>query len=89
MASKGCLFECTYCCNHLLRRIYGRKDKPIRFRSVDNDIAEIKQTVEAYPFINSLVFDDDIFFLYRKLLEEFAEKYSREIHLRFECHAEP
>jgi radical SAM superfamily enzyme YgiQ (UPF0313 family) len=87
MASRGCPFECTYCCNHLLRQIYGRKGKPIRFRTVDNVVAEIKQVLEQYPFIKSLVFDDDILFLNRRWSEEFAEKYSRQIHLPFECHA--
>ncbi|KPJ68686.1 hypothetical protein AMJ44_05740 [candidate division WOR-1 bacterium DG_54_3] len=86
MASRGCPFECTYCCNHLLRNIYGREGKPIRFRSVDNLIAEIKQVVTEYPFINGLVFDDDILFLNRRWSEEFAERYSREINLPFECH---
>jgi radical SAM superfamily enzyme YgiQ (UPF0313 family) len=87
MVSRGCPFECTYCCNHLLRRIYGRIGKAIRFRSVDNVIAEIKQVVEEYPSINGLVFDDDILFLKRNWSEEFAEKYSREIHLPFKCNA--
>ena len=56
MASRGCPFDCAYCCNHLLRRIYGREGKPIRFRSVDNVIAEIQQVVKRFPFINRLVF---------------------------------
>jgi radical SAM superfamily enzyme YgiQ (UPF0313 family) len=87
MASRGCPFDCTYCCNHLLRQIYGRESKPVRFRSVKNVIVEIQQVVKRYPFINRLVFDDDILFLNRKWSEEFAEMYSCEIQLPFECHA--
>jgi len=87
LASRGCPYNCTYCCNHLLREIYGSEGKPIRFRSVDNVIGEIKQVLEHYPFINSLAFDDDILFLHRKWAEEFAEKYGREIHLPFMCNA--
>ena len=87
MASRGCPYNCTYCCNHLLRKIYGSESKPIRFRSVDNLISEIKHVLEHYPFINTLAFDDDILFLNRKWSEEFSEKYSREIHLPFMCNA--
>lgn len=85
MVSRGCPYNCTYCCNHLLREIYGSEGKAIRFRSVDSVIAEIKQVVDHYPFIKSLVFDDDILFLHRKWSEEFTEKYSHQINLPFSC----
>ena len=87
MASRGCPYDCTYCCNHLLRKIYNEDEKPVRFRSVDNIIAEISQALKRFPFISRLVFDDDIFFLHRSWSEEFAEKYRRKINLPFECHA--
>jgi len=87
MVSRGCPYNCTYCCNHLVRRINKSKGKPVRFRSVDNVIREIKQVVENYTFIKALIFEDDILFLNRKWSEEFAEKYSREIKIPFECHA--
>jgi radical SAM superfamily enzyme YgiQ (UPF0313 family) len=87
MASRGCPYNCTYCCNHLLRKIYNGNNKPVRFRSVDNLIADISQTSKRFPFINKLVFDDDILFLNRSWSEEFADKYRRKINLPFECHA--
>jgi len=87
IASRGCPYNCAYCCNHLLRNIYGSQHKPVRFRSVDNLISEIKQIIKDYLFIKSLVFDDDILFLKRTWSEEFAEKYSKEIHLPFTCNA--
>lgn len=87
LVSRGCPYNCTYCCNHLIRKIYGTQGKAIRFRSVDNVITEMKQLVERYPFINMLDFDDDILFLWRKWAEEFTEKYSREIGLPFICNA--
>jgi radical SAM superfamily enzyme YgiQ (UPF0313 family) len=43
--------------------------------------------VENYTFIKALIFEDDILFLNRKWSEKFAEKYSREIKVPFECHA--
>lgn len=87
MAGRGCPYNCTYCTNHLLRKIYGGEGKLVRFRSVDNVIAEVRQVVKRYPFIRALIFEDDILFHNRKWSEEFAEKYRREINLPFTCHA--
>jgi radical SAM superfamily enzyme YgiQ (UPF0313 family) len=85
LVSRGCPYNCAYCCNHLLRNIYKSEGKPIRFRSVDNIIAEIKEVLEHYHFIKIVNFDDDILFLKRQWAEEFTEKYSREIKLPFIC----
>ena len=87
LVGRGCPYNCTYCCNHLLRKIYRSEGKPVRFRGVANIIREIKGVIERYPFINSLIFDDDILFLYRKWSEEFAEKYRQEVGLPFRCNA--
>jgi radical SAM superfamily enzyme YgiQ (UPF0313 family) len=87
LVGRGCPYNCAYCCNHLLRKIYGSEGKPTRFRSVDNLIAEIKEVIGHYPFITTLIFDDDILFLKRKWSEEFAEKYGKEIKLPFACNA--
>jgi radical SAM superfamily enzyme YgiQ (UPF0313 family) len=87
IANRGCPYNCAYCCNHLLRNIYGRQHNSLRFRSVDHLISEIKQVINDYPFIKNLVFDDDILFFNNTWSEEFAEKYRKEIHLPFTCNA--
>ncbi len=87
LASRGCPYNCAYCCNHLIRKIYGSEGKKIRFRSVDNVIAEIKKVIKNYPFIRTVNFDDDILFLTQKWAEEFTEKYRTEIGLPFICNA--
>ena len=87
MASRGCPYNCTYCCNHLFRKIYGNKGSPVRFRSVDHLIEEIKQVLGKYSFITGLIFHDDILFFNKKWSEEFAEKYSMQIRLPFVCNA--
>lgn len=86
MASRGCPYNCSYCCNHLLRKI-SPGGKAVRFRSVDNLIQEIHAVTRQYPFINSLVFDDDILFLDRQWSAEFAKRYSLEVGLPFACNA--
>jgi radical SAM superfamily enzyme YgiQ (UPF0313 family) len=87
LVSRGCPYDCAYCCNHLMRKIYGTKGKPVRFRSVDNVISELKYVIQSYPFHKTVIFDDDILFLTKKWSEEFAERYSTEIKLPFVCNA--
>lgn len=87
LVSRGCPYDCTYCCNHLIRKIYGTQGKAIRFRSIDSVITEMKEALEHYSFIKMVQFDDDILFMQRKWAEEFTEKYSRQIGLPFICNA--
>ncbi len=87
LASRGCPFSCTYCCNQLKKSIYGTEGKPVRFRSVDNLLREIKQVLQASPFIRKLNFDDDILLLEKKWSGEFADRYSSEVGLPFMCNA--
>ncbi len=47
LLGRGCPFECTYCCNHALRKL---ADGPyVRFRSPDNILEEIKDIVTRFP----------------------------------------
>lgn len=87
LASRGCPYNCAYCCNHLIRKVYGSEGKTIRFRSVDNVISEIKEVIAHYPFIRTVNFDDDILFLTTKWAGEFTERYRTEIGLPFICNA--
>ena len=47
LLGRGCPFECTYCCNHTLKRV--APGQYVRFRSPDNIIREIKEISERYP----------------------------------------
>jgi anaerobic magnesium-protoporphyrin IX monomethyl ester cyclase len=89
MASRGCPYNCYYCCNHAIRDCLGSTSDYTRFRSVGNVIREIKQVVAEYPFIKFLHFDDDILPINKKWFREFAESYSQEIALPFECNMRP
>ncbi len=89
MASRGCPYNCYYCCNHAIRECIGGAKNYVRFRSVTNVIEEIKQTVRDHPFIKFLHFDDDILPINKKWFNEFAHAYSREVALPFECNIRP
>ncbi len=89
MASRGCPYDCYYCCNHAIKACIGGERGYLRFRSVDNVIREMKQTIQDLPFIRLIHFDDDILPIRRTWFKEFAVRYSREISLPFECNIRP
>ncbi len=52
LLGRGCPFDCTYCCNHALKKISpGRYS---RFRSPENILKEIQEIVLNYPLNNEI-----------------------------------
>lgn len=90
LASRGCVFTCTFCNSASLNEKYRNEGhaKFYRYRSVDNVIEELQWAVRTYHprFIQ---FFDDIFGVKRSWLVEFNEKYKREIGLPFEIQTNP
>jgi len=86
LASRGCPYECTYCCNHTIREVYKTRYKYHRLRNVQNVLDEIKTITSKYN-IKSLFFQDDVFTYDLKWLTEFCRAYPREFELPFQCNA--
>lgn len=85
MASRGCPYKCTYCFNRSYNELYKGKGKVSTRYSVDRLCAEIKDVKDRWP-TQFIKFYDDIFILREdKWLEEFAEKYPKEVGLPFHC----
>ncbi|OGP52161.1 MAG: hypothetical protein A2Y79_12785 [Deltaproteobacteria bacterium RBG_13_43_22] len=80
MAGRGCPFNCTFCSNHRIRKL--QEGGYVRFRSADHIIEEIKMLQKRYRF-NEILFDDDICWIDRDLVHEFADRYKKEIGLPF------
>jgi len=89
MTSRGCPFHCAYCYNSTLRKIFKGKGKYFRFRSVDNVIEELKLAKKRKKNLKRIKFDDEVFNFYDDWVDEFVEKYKKEIGLPFECFTEP
>ncbi len=89
MASRGCPFKCSYCCNEALWKVYDKTSQYVRFRSCANVIQELKQITGNYTFIKGFAFDDDILPLNINWFKEFAYEYKREIGLPFTCNVRP
>jgi radical SAM superfamily enzyme YgiQ (UPF0313 family) len=83
IASRGCPYSCSYCCNSTFSKLFG---KQIRRRSVANVIKELSEIKEQFKLIN---FQDDCFIMDNKWLEEFCREYKLRINLPFNCRIMP
>ncbi len=85
---RGCLYRCGYCFNQGYHELYGLRRPYVRSRSIDHLIAEMKDVRSKYP-MSFIRFDDNLFSMNVDVLEEFAERYRREIGLPFNCPLHP
>jgi anaerobic magnesium-protoporphyrin IX monomethyl ester cyclase len=90
VTSRGCPHDCTYCYNPKYKALYRSLDShsPVRYRSVDNIIAELEGIKTDFdPAV--FWFQEDHFYIASKLLYEFAEKYPAAIGKPFICSMRP
>ena len=84
--SRGCPFTCSYCINVSLQAIYNLSGNPTRYhreKSIDRVISEVKWAMEVHN-IEFLKFWDETFLLMApKRLDEFHEKYKKEINIPY------
>jgi radical SAM superfamily enzyme YgiQ (UPF0313 family) len=79
--TRGCPFACTFCVNNAYLAMHPHQ-KPIRKRSVDNIIVELKKVKDQIPFIRCIMFDDDAFFLMSlDEISDFSKKYKEHIRI--------
>lgn len=83
MTGRGCPHACTYCGNSFYRDLYKRQ-RYVRYRSVEHVMTELEDVRKTYPFINFFWFSDDSFFG-RPLpdLLKFCAEYKKRIGLPF------
>ncbi|MDP2905974.1 MAG: radical SAM protein, partial [Candidatus Omnitrophota bacterium] len=89
MVSRGCAFSCSYCFNNAFNLLYADKGRIVRRRSVERVINEINNVRRDYP-MDFVRFGDDIFcYALDEWLEEFSQRYRREVGLPFYCLIRP
>jgi anaerobic magnesium-protoporphyrin IX monomethyl ester cyclase len=86
MTGRGCPFDCTYCSNHAIKKVYT--EPYVRKRSVDNVITEIIEARQRYN-MKYIWFMDDLFFLEKDWLRNFSQEYSNNIKIPFFCYVHP
>ena len=90
MLSRGCPYQCSYCCNHKIADLYkGNGSAYTRFKSVEKSISEIKNFTTKFPEIHTLYFDDDILPLKKQWFVDFATRYRNEINKPYWCNIRP
>jgi radical SAM superfamily enzyme YgiQ (UPF0313 family) len=89
LASRGCPYHCSYCCNSIFNSLYDGKGPRIRRRSVENVMKEIHALKDRFPNLRRIDFIDEVFAWDRKWTSSFIERYSKEIQLPFQCAQHP
>jgi len=80
---RGCPYFCNFCINDFYKRIYPKKDKYLRFKSLSCLIDEIAYLKDKYK-LEFLRFWDEVFLaMPGEYLSEFADIYRKEIDLPF------
>jgi anaerobic magnesium-protoporphyrin IX monomethyl ester cyclase len=87
--SRGCPYNCTYCCNRQIRALYPNQRAFVRTRSPAGAIGYLKALRSAYPQMRYVNFMDDILHPDEAWLEEFVPMYKREIGLPFVAQHRP
>jgi len=87
--SRGCPYDCSYCINNVWysEKVYN-DIKRVRRRSVENVIRELEWAKKEFG-INSVMFEDDVFYLSDNWHWEFVEKYKERVDLPFVCVMHP
>ncbi len=81
MTSRGCLFHCSYCCEDFYKSLYASQSF-LRRRSVGHVLDELKTARKTLDF-RQIIFEDEFFSHDPAWLEEFGDRYRREIQLPF------
>ena len=85
LTSRGCPFDCTYCFNHSLKKLYQGKGTFCRKRSVENVIREIELLRDIAP-VKTIQFFDDVFILNKSWILDFAREYREKVGIPFICY---
>ncbi|MEP0843932.1 MAG: B12-binding domain-containing radical SAM protein [Phycisphaerae bacterium] len=81
LTSRGCPYRCTYCFNHEVTDRYledgGHARKSfLRHYSIPRMVAELKELKKRHPYIETFIFDDDLFTLNKQYCVDFARAYT-------------
>lgn len=78
---RGCPFNCSFCSNFAQSK--AQSGKYVRFRGLDHIFGEIRELIDRYdPKV--FYFQDDTFMSSKEIVEQFCDRYQREIGLPFE-----
>lgn len=85
--NRGCPYQCRFCSNAALGKVYGLASNRLRYRSVGSVIEEISAVLSKYRLKEDtlLYFGDDLLIFNREWILEFCRRYSEVIGRPFWC----
>lgn len=83
MASRGCHFRCSYCCESSMTELYGSGYH--RRRSPASVIHELEVMKQRHGF-RRVIFNDALFFTHEAWLRELLEEYEQKIGVPYRCY---
>ncbi|MFP4081641.1 MAG: B12-binding domain-containing radical SAM protein [Candidatus Aminicenantes bacterium] len=89
LTSRGCPYHCSYCSNSIFRSLYKGKGPLVRLRSVQNVLREINTQKQFFSRLKRIDFIDEVFSWDKEWVEEFVEKFKKDVHLPFHCMQHP
>jgi radical SAM superfamily enzyme YgiQ (UPF0313 family) len=84
IGTRGCAFNCTFCCEHLWKRL-SNGSAHFRRRSVHNIMEELNLVKNHNHKLKTVWFGDPIFTYDLSWLESLCLRYKKEINLPFMC----
>ena len=72
LLGRGCPYDCTYCCNHAIKKV--APGKYVRFRSPGNIIKEVTFLHATYPIQSRIYFEVESIALNKTWLMEFCKQ---------------
>ena len=82
MVARGCPYSCSYCFNHVLKKMYQGKGIFMRYRNPRLVIREIKDVKKKYG-LKWIQFNDDTFNINKEWVNNFLKMYRKEINIPF------
>lgn len=81
LTSRGCPYRCSYCFNHEVSDRYlaegGHSRRSyLRNYPIDRIIGEMKELKARHPYLETFIFDDDLFTLNKDFCIRFVEAYT-------------
>jgi len=87
ISSRGCPYNCSYCCENFFKNLYYPENF-LRRRSPGSVIKELKAAKEAINY-EKVLFEDEVFSMDHDWLKAFKDIYKKEINLPFTCYIYP
>jgi radical SAM superfamily enzyme YgiQ (UPF0313 family) len=88
MSSRGCVYNCSYCFNNAMRKIYAHKGNYLRRRTPENFVEELERANRKYDY-QILKIYDDIFTYDLNWLEKFTRLYKKKVNKPYFCLSHP